>query len=268
MSLMPASNAPVLFDYDAESAVATITFNRPDVLNAINVEMADGLMHACDQIAKIDTVRCILINGNGAGFVAGGDVQKFADESVETANIVDQLLDSINPAVYFLRTHKAPVVASVHGVVAGAGLSIMAACDIVIASQNTRFLMAYDQVAAPPDCGGSYFLPRLLGERRAAELMFLGARWTANQAMQYNLVNTVVPDDILEAETEAMVKRIANGPSAAFAAYKELVRADADALLTHLELERTHFKAATRTSDFKEGVNAFCEKRKAKFIGK
>lgn len=148
-------------------------------------------------------------------------------------------------------------------------MSLVSACDLVIASRETRFLMAYDKIGAPPDCGGTYFLPRLLGDRRANSLMFLGDTWTAEQAEQYGLINRVVDTDKFQSECDALLNQIASGPTKAFGEYKTLAREGRDhTLAEQLEAERFAFNACTKTDDFKAGVMAFINKKPATYTGK
>jgi len=253
---------------DPISGIATLTVNRPEVLNALDVPTAQAIAGAVATLRDDARVRCIVLRGAGRAFIAGGDLARFAEDFNAAANVADELLDALHPAIETLRGHDAPVLASVHGAVAGAGLSLMAGCDLVIAAEGTRFLMAYDRVAAAPDCGGTYFLPRVLGPRRAAELMFLGDAWDAATALAAGLVNRVVPVADLAGETEKLAARLASGPTRAFGMYKALAaQSHSNTLGEHLELERAAFKAATRTRDFRSGVSAFMAKKPGQFHG-
>ena len=253
---------------DPETGVASLTINRPEVMNALDVPTARAIAAAVALLRDDSSVRCIVLRGAGRAFVAGGDLARFAEDFDAAADVADELLDALHPAILTLRAHDAPVLASVHGAVAGAGLSLMAGCDLVIAAEGTRFLLAYDRVGAAPDCGGSYFLPRMLGPRRAAELMFLGEAWDAAAALAAGLVNRVVPAADLSSETDKLALRVASGPTRAFGMYKALAaQSQRNSLDEHLELERAAFKAATRSGDFREGVGAFLAKRPARFRG-
>ncbi len=254
---------------DTASGIATITMKRPEVLNAIDVALARALHDAVLPLEGDDRIRCVVLRGAGRAFVAGGDLSGFAADFDAAGQVVDELLKSLHPVVETLRALDAPVIASVHGAVAGAGLSLMAACDLAIAASATRFLLAYDRIGASPDCSGTYFLPRLIGTRRAAQLMFLSETLDAEAALQAGLINRVVPADQLAAETDALARKVASGPTQAFGNYKRLVARSFDRSLSEqMEAERHAFKAATKTADFREGVSAFLARRPAQFTGK
>lgn len=254
--------------FDAVTGVATITVNRPDVLNALDVPTSRAICEAVLPLREMSEVRCVVLRGAGRAFIAGGDLARFADDFDQAASVVHDLLDALHPAILTLRALNAPVLGAVHGAVAGAGLSLMAACDLVVAAKGTRFVLAYDRIGASPDCGGTWFLPRLLGPRRAAELMMLSPTWDAEQALAYGLINRVVEADQLDAEAERLSEQIAKGPTLAYGNFKRLAAASLGSDLgTQLEAERARFAAATRTADFREGVSAFLGKRPAAFTG-
>ena len=254
---------------DPERGIATVTVNRPQVLNAIDVPTARAIHEAVRPLQDDPSVRCIVLRGSGRAFIAGGDLARFAEDFDRAAGVVDELLDALHPVIGILRGHDAPVLASVHGAVAGAGLSLMAACDLAVAAEGTRFLLAYDRIGASPDCGGSWFLPRLLGERRAAELMMLGETWDAETALRMGLVNRLAPAASLEALTESLAQRLAAGPTRAYGAYKRLAsQAYSRPLPMQLDLEREAFKTATRSADFRTGVQAFLGRATPQFCGR
>lgn len=256
-------------DLDAGSGVATLRFNRPDVLNALDVPTARAFRNAALPLADDPRVRCIVLRGNGRAFVAGGDLSAFAADFTLAAAVVDDLLDALHPVIEMLSAHDAPVIAAVQGAVAGAGLSLMSACDLVVAAEGTRFLLAYDRIGAAPDCGGTYFLPRVVGMRRAAELMLLGSSWSVGDALAAGLISRVVAADALDTEVDRLSRQIAAGPTGAFGAYKRLAsEAFARPLDEHLEAERAAFRQATCTSDFREGVSAFLLKQPPRFTGR
>lgn len=260
---------PVKLEIDSASGIAHITLNRPEVLNAIDVPTARALLDAASTLKADGSVRCVVVRGAGRAFAAGGDMARFADDFSQAAHLADELLDALNPAVEILREIDAPVVASVQGAVAGAGLSLMASCDLIIAAQGTRFLTAYDKVGAIPDWGGTYFLPRLIGLRRTSQFFFLGEVMDAAEALAAGLVNKVVPAEQLAAATDEVARKIASGPTVAFGHYKRLAtRTFGNGLHEHLEAERAAFKTLTRTGDFREGVTAFLAKRPPDFSGR
>jgi len=255
--------------FDRDRGIATVTFRRAEVMNALDVAMVRAIHASVMPLADLEGVRCVILRGEGRAFMTGGDVDAFAADFTRTAEVVGELLDSLNPAILTLRNLNAPVLASVHGAVAGAGISVMCACDLVIAAENTRFMLAYNRVGTVPDCGGTWFLPRLIGLRKAAEFMFLGNTWDAATAKDVGLINHVVPADRLAQETDALAQKLAAGATLAFGAYKRLANeAFSRSLAEQLSLERTAFQASTRTQDFRTGVTAFLAKTEPKFEGK
>jgi len=255
--------------HDADTGIATITVNRPSVLNALDVATARAIHDAVVGLAGDERVRCIVLRGHGRAFMAGGDLARFADDFEAAASVVDELLDALHPVIETLANHHAPVIASVHGAVAGAGISLMSACDFVLAAEGTRFLLAYDRIGAAPDAGGTYWLPRCLGPRRAAEFMLLGEPWDAGTAARYGLINRVVAADTLSAETDKLAQRLAQGPTLAYGHYKRMARQTfANTLTEQLAEERAAFKAVTRSQDFRTGVSAFLGKTASHFQGR
>jgi 2-(1,2-epoxy-1,2-dihydrophenyl)acetyl-CoA isomerase len=259
----------VTLEFDAGSGIAWIAINRPQVLNAIDIPLARALSDCILPLANDPRVRCVVLRGSGPAFMAGGDVSRFAEDFDKAEAVVDELLGVLNPVIEALRTMNAPVLAAVHGAVAGAGLAFVSACDIVVAASSTKFLMAYDRVGAAPDCGATYFLPRILGVRRAAQFMLLSETLSAAEAKEIGLVNFLAPDDALAERAGELARQLATGPTLAYGQYKKLVR---DAFTSHLhgqlEAERAAFREAARTADFREGVSAFLARRHARFEGK
>lgn len=254
---------------DDSTGIVILTINRPEVLNAIDVPLARALNGAVLALKDDSRVRCVVIRGAGRAFVAGGDLSRFAEDFDRAADVADELLGALHPVAETLRAIDAPVIAAVHGAVAGAGLSLMCSCDLAIAAQGARFLMAYDRVGASPDFGGTYFLPRVLGPRRAAQFLFLSETLDAEAALAAGLVNRVVPADQLDASVDEIARKIASGPTRAYGQYKRLAdRSFERELRDQLEAERAAFKAATRTEDFREGVGAFLAKRTPRFQGR
>ncbi len=251
-------------------AVAEVTLNRPAVLNALDDAMAAELVETLDRIEHDRSVRVVVLKGAGAGFMAGGDVKLFAGLAdrppAERRRRLGALIHAFHPAIIAMRRMPQPVIASVHGVVAGAGVSLMAATDLAIAAASTSFTLAYARIGASPDGGSTWFLPRLVGQRRAMELALLPDRFDAARAEAIGLVNRVVPDDRLGEETRAMALRLAAGPRQALANTKRLIHQSLESgFEEQLRAEQESFADLAATDDFAEGVRAFAGKRPAKF---
>lgn len=255
---------PVLVEIDHDSGIARIIFNRPEVLNAIDVATADAFLEAARTVAADPGVRCIVLSGRGRAFIAGGDIVSFGSKPEQVTSVVNALLDRLHPAILALRSAPAPVVAAVRGAAAGAGLSLVLGADFVIASEDARFVIAYDKIGAPPDCGGVWFLRERLGRARALEFLLMGSVLDAAAAREYGIVNEVAAD--VEARADEIAAKIASGPTQAYGAFKALIDVDMP-LAQHLEAEREAFLKVTRTADFSEGVSAFIDKRKPQFRG-
>ena len=259
---------PVLLS--VAEAVAEVTLNRPAVLNALDDAMAAGLVDILERIEHDPAVRVVVLKGAGTGFMAGGDVKLFAGMAdrppAERRRRLGALIHAFHPAIVAMRRMPQPVIASVHGVAAGAGMSLMAAADLAIVGASTSFTLAYARIGASPDGGSTWFLPRLIGQRRAMELALLPDRFDAARAEAIGLVNRVVPDDRLAEETRSMALRLAAGPRQAFANTKRLIHRSLEAgFEEQLLAEQESFAALSATDDFAEGVRAFAEKRPARF---
>ncbi len=255
--------------YESADGVATITFNRPQVMNALDAEMIVRLREVCEQAEHDDGARVVLLRGAGAAFLAGGDVAMFHANLPRMPEMVAGMAGELHRAILALRRALKPVVASVHGVVAGAGMSLMAAADIVIAAADTRFTMAYSKIGASPDGGSTFFLPRLIGYQKAMELMLLSDTMEAATLCSMGLINRVVPAAELESGTRDLVGQLAAGPTRAYGETKALANQAYDRPLAgHLDAEAQAFARCAATSDFAEGVTAFVEKRKPNFEGK
>lgn len=257
------TDSPLLLSRDG--AVATIRFNRPAALNAIDMPMANAFLAAARELASDKRVRAVLMSGAGKGFMAGADIQTLsADPSQGAADLIAPM----HEAVKLLATLDAPVVAQVHGVAAGAGLSLMLQADFVLAAAGTRFNLAYVNIGTSCDVGASWALPRLVGMRRALEIAILGDMIDAPTAERFGLVNRVVPADALEAEAMALAQRLANGPTVALGQLRRLVRASLDRdLAAQLDAESAAFQVCAASDDFRTGVDAFLAKQPARFRG-
>jgi len=255
---------------EISGGVATLTLNRPDVMNALNVQMTSDLLAAVSAIRTDESIRCVVLRGAGGNFMAGGDVEMFRESLACKAPgerlVPEEVFDNVNLSIIGLRSMPQPVIASVEGMVVGYGLSLMNACDLVIAAENSTYASGYSRIGASPDGGGSFFLTRIVGVKRALEMIMLDERYDARQMQVYGLVNRVVPVAELEAETAKVVERLLAGPAVAYAQSKKLVNmALTSSLEEHLAAEEQSFLHCGETSDFAEGVNAFCQKRKAQF---
>lgn len=254
--------------YKLADGVATITLNRPQVMNALNAEMIVRLREVCEQAEHDDSARVILLRGAGPAFLAGGDVATFHANLKRMPELVPDMAGELHRAILALRRAFKPVVASVHGAVAGAGMSLIAAADIVIAAADTRFTMAYSKIGTSPDGGSTYFLPRLIGYQRAMELMLLSETVEADTLCRMGLVNRVVAASELEGKTRELIACLAAGPTRAYGETKALANQAHDrSLAEQLDAEAQAFARCAASRDFAEGVTSFVEKRTPLFKG-
>jgi 2-(1,2-epoxy-1,2-dihydrophenyl)acetyl-CoA isomerase len=249
------------------SGIATISLNRPHVMNAMDGEMMRQLRPVTEAVEKDSSVRTVVLRGEGAAFMAGGDVAVFHQHLAELPELIVTWGREMHAAFLALRRMGKPVLASVHGAVAGAGFSLMCAADLAIAAVDTRFTLAYANIGASPDGGSTYFLPRLVGYKKTMEMIMLPDRFDAETARLHGLVNWVVPNEELPAETMRVAQRLAAGPTRAFAEAKRLVNQSLHPLDAQMEEELQAFSRCARGADFKEAVTAFVEKRKPVFKG-
>lgn len=249
--------------------VATITLNRPDAFNALNLALGRDLFHASIEVDEDPEVRCVVVTGTGKAFCAGGDVKDFVDNLPRVGALVKELTTYLHGAVSrFCRTDK-PVLMAVNGVAAGGGLSLALSGDLVMATESARFTMAYSKIAATPDGSSSYFLPRLIGLRRTMELYFTNRVLTAREAFEWGLVTRVVPDTEFKAAVAALAREMAQGPSKAYGGAKRLFHESTwTSLETQMELEAQAIANSGRTEDFRAGVTAFAEKKSPVFRGR
>lgn len=249
-----------------QNGVYTITFNRPTVFNSFNREMALQLQRALDDAEKNDTVRAIVLTGQGKAFCAGQDLAEAIDpEGPELQAIVR---DHYNPIIERIRNIEKPVIAAVNGVAAGAGANIALACDITIAKRSASFVQAFSKIGLIPDSGGTFFLPRIIGFQKALAFMMTGEKVTAEQAESLNMIYKVVDDGMFEDEVKNFVDTIASMPTKGLGLTKRAVNQSFNhSLSEQLKLEEYLQTEAGLTYDFREGVNAFLEKRKPIFRG-
>ncbi len=253
-----------------DGAVATLTLNRPDALNALDPAMVDALVARTAEVAADDTLRVVVVQGAGKHFMAGGDIRTFASHLGEAPAVrrdgFRRMVERLHAAIETLHRMPHPVIGRVHGAVAGFGLSLMNACDLVVASDDAYFASAYRQIALTPDGGGSWSLPRLVGMRKAMEIFLLGERFDAADALALGIVNKVVPRAELDAATAALAAAIATGPAQALRNTKRLVRESvARTLSEQLQAEAVSFSECAANADFVEGITAFLAKRAPRF---
>ena len=254
---------------DRAANVATITLNRPDAYNALNLALGRELFDAVLEVDEDPDVRCVVVTGAGKAFCAGGDVKDFVDNLPRIGILVKELTTYLHGAVSRLCRSNKPVVMAVNGVAAGGGMSFALSGDLVVAAESARFTMAYSRIAATPDGSSSYFLPRLIGLRRALELYLTNRVLTAREALDWGLVTKVVPDAELGGTVAALARELAQGPSRAFGGAKRLFHQSTwESLETQMELEAQAIAASGHTEDFRAGVTAFAAKTSPTFRGR
>ena len=242
--------------------VATLTLNRPEAFNALNIALGRDLFHAVLEVDDDPSVRAVVITGAGKAFCAGGDVKGFADNLDRIGALIKELTTYLHGAVSRLCRADKPVIMAINGVAAGGGMSLALAGDLVLAAESARFTMAYSRIAATPDGSSSYYLPRLIGLRRAMELYFTNRVLTAREAQEWGLVTRVVPDGELDAAARTLARELAQGPTKAFGGAKRLFHQSTwESLETQRELEAQAIAASGRTEDFAAGVTAFASKK-------
>jgi 2-(1,2-epoxy-1,2-dihydrophenyl)acetyl-CoA isomerase len=263
---------PVAFEL--REGVATLTLDRPQQLNALSVGMMQALRGAVERAVVDPAAHVIVVRGAGEHFMAGGDIRDFDAqlglEPLARLQAFQGMIEHwINPAILALRQTHQPVLCAVRGACAGFGMSLMLACDLALAADNAYFSTAYASIGLSPDGGGSFFLPRIVGSRKAAELMLLAERIDAQQALALGLLNRVVPQADLDAEVARLARRLADGPRHAYGEIKRLLHASqGQDLPTQLAAEASAFGRCSATVDFGEGVRAFLGKRKPSFAGR
>lgn len=255
---------------EMRDSVCVLTLNRPDRLNALTVEVAKDFKAAIAEAIERGA-RAIILTGAGRAFSAGGDLremQEIAKKDGRVEAFFDEPLRLLNEAIVLIRETPVPFIAAVNGVASGGGCNLALACDLVIAAESAKFNQAFIKIGLTPDCGGTFMLPRLVGWKRATELLFTGDLVGARAAAEMGMINSVTPDEELMSRAMAMAEKLTQAPTAAIAEIKKLLEASArNDLRSQLDLERETQIESGKTKDFVEGVSAFLEKRPPRFVG-
>ncbi|MCH8842897.1 MAG: enoyl-CoA hydratase [SAR324 cluster bacterium] len=253
--------------------IGTITFNRPEARNALSEEMREGLSEYTHQMEFDTSVRCVVLRGAGGHFMAGGDIKVFKEreklDPLERKAVIIRFIHDLHFAIYRMRKMPKPMICAVQGAAAGAGVSLVAACDMAIAAESAYFTLAYAKIGVNPDGSSTFFLPRTLGMKKTFEMMYLADRYDAKTALEMGLVNSVVADDELDAAIDKLARRLADGPTYAYARGKALLNSSLhETLESQLELEGYAIGDCMMTEDHIEGITAFIEKRAPVFKGR
>jgi len=256
--------------YELNETTAIITMNRPEALNALSLQLTVDLRSAIEK-AVADKARAVIITGEGRAFCSGGDLRQMQQMWQKEGRIeafLEDPLKALHDLIRLIRETPIPFLAAVQGVCAGAGTNVALACDLVFAAENASFNEAFVRIGLSPDCGGSFFLPRAVGEKLAAELMMTGDTVSAEKAANIGMINRVVSAEKLMEESLAMAKKLALAPTASIGRIKQMLNASfSNDLAQQLDLEHRLQIESGRGNDFKEGVTAFFEKRQPNFTG-
>ncbi len=252
--------------YTSDNGIITLTLNRPDVFNAFNEQLSADVNDALKKTAKDKSARVLIITGAGKAFCSGQDLKAIAGS--QNRSLSESLVKRYNPMIRAIRNLPIPVICRLNGVAAGAGCSLALACDMIVAAENASLIEVFVNVGLVLDSGSSYFLPRLVGSARAFELSTMGSKVSALQAYEWGMVNRLVKPEDLDAEVNKIAGYYSTAPTKAIALMKKMLnksfQSDLDTLLDY---EVYCQEIAGRSNDYKEGVNAFNEKRKPDFTG-
>ena len=252
--------------FEIKNSIAFITLNRPEKFNAFNRQMSLDLQEKLDECEKNISVRCVYLTGAGKGFSSGQDLTEAIDPNGQEMEKI--IAEQYNPIIRKIRNLNKPVIAAVNGIAAGAGANIALCCDVVIASESAIFIQAFSKIGLIPDCGGTYFLPRLIGLQKSSALMMIGEKISAKEAERMGMIYKYFPDETFFHEAEKMAIALSQLPTKALAYIKQALNQSLEqSLEQQLHTEDLFQQKAAATNDFKEGVCAFIEKRKADFKG-
>ncbi len=252
---------------EIKNQVKFIWLNRPEVYNGFNMSMAKELQAEIEPCSKDDNIRAIVITAKGKAFSSGQDLKEATSENAPSMKTI--LEEQYNPLIRIIRNCNKPIIAAVQGVAAGAGANIALCCDIILAAKSASFIQAFSKIGLVPDSGGTYFLPRLIGMQKAMALMMTGDKLSAEEAAKLGMIYKAYDDDIFEHEVATFAFQIAQMPTTALAHTKQLLYLSMESNLEHQLLNELKYQQLCgETHDFKEGVNAFIEKRKPAFNGK
>ena len=254
------------------NGITTLTMNRPEARNALSMEMRTQLTEALHDIEHDSSIRCVVLKGASDHFMAGGDIKGMGESIKKSPEQIRKefmlRIHDLHPIMFAMRRMPKPIVASCSGAAAGAGVSLAIACDLVIASEDAFFTLAYCKIGTSPDGSSSFHLPRAVGIKKAMEIALLGDRFDAQTAKDIGMINFVVPDSELEAETDKLANRLAEGPTHVYGNTKALFyRSLESEFESQLQAEAEYFSDCASRADFREGVTAFIEKRTPKFTG-
>jgi 2-(1,2-epoxy-1,2-dihydrophenyl)acetyl-CoA isomerase len=252
--------------FEKNATVGVVLFNRPEALNAVNLEMAREMGRLAAKLPKIEGMKAIVLKGVGNHFMAGGDIGSFNGEPEKTLPVISEIIDHFHAFILALQYAPQPVICAVRGAAAGGGFSMAIGGDIVIVDDTARFTPAYRRLGTTPDGGGSFLLPELIGPKRAAELFLAGGAYGAAEALSMGLVNRVVPAAELDATVGQLTAELSKNSASVAAGTKALLKhRSLEAFAAHLDAEKTSFLSYAQCPDFAEGVDAFLTKRSPVF---
>ena len=256
-------------DVSLEDQVLCVTLNRPEQANSISLALAKDLMDLFTKQCENDNVRAVVITGAGKLFCAGGDLEEMKSQGEDTRAFIRELTSYLHTAISRISVMNAPVIAAINGTAAGAGLALACACDLAVASEKSRFLLSYTKAGLVLDGSSSWYLPRLIGLRRSMELALTNRMLSAEEALDWGIINTVLPHDTVLDEAMALARELAQGPTGAYGVVKNMFRQSMQVdLERQMEMESMSMSAAAVSEDGREGMRAFFEKRPPIFKGK